>query len=207
RVMLNAYSNSRQGAGSIVVVGSPAAVPGLGLSAQGSLRRAGDANTPDYVLRNTGFFERSGELAAGYSRGRLNLEAHASHFGTDLGVYRGAHFGSLAALDTVLTLGHPPVDYQYSYDIGAPKQVIAHNIAAIHGELITDGGARLEAQYGFQHNHRQEFDADRIGGRDPLARPAFDLTLTSHTVDAKFQTSPFGVGSGTAFAVFGFSGM
>jgi iron complex outermembrane receptor protein len=205
--MFNAFSNSRQGAGSIEVVGSPAAVPGLGLRAQGSLRRAGDARTAEYVLRNTSFFERSAEVAAGYSRGALEFEAHASHFGTDLGVYRGSHFNTFAALDTVLALGRPPVDYEFSYEIGAPKQTITHDLAAIRGRYLSNSGSRYEAQYGFQLNHRREFDADRPGGRDPLARPAFDLTLMTHTVDTKLQTSPRKLGGSTAFAVVGLSGM
>jgi iron complex outermembrane receptor protein len=168
---VNAFSNSAQAAGSLELEGSPAAVPGLGVRVQGSLRRAGDARTPDYVLGNTAFFERSAEVAVGYTRGPVELEAHASHFGTDLGVYRGSHFNTFGALDAVLAAGRPPVDYEFGYEIGAPKQEIAHDIAALRGRYDFGEGARAEVQYGFQHNSRKEFDADRIGGRDPLARP------------------------------------
>ena len=207
RLSANAFSNSAQAAGSLELEGSPAAVPGLGIRAQGSLRRAGDARTPNYVLGNTAFFERSAEVAVGLARGPLVLEAHASHFGTDLGVYRGAHFNTFEALDAVFEAGEPPVDYEFGYEIGAPKQEIAHDIVAAKAELGLGGGARAEVQYAIQRNSRREFDADRIGGRDPLLRPAFDLILTTQTVDGKVQTRPGRFLGGDAFAVVGVSGM
>ncbi len=207
RLALNAFSNSAQAAGSLELEGSPAAVPGLGVRVQGSLRRAGDAQTPGYVLGNTAFFERSAEVAVGYTRGRLEVEAHLSHFGTDLGIYRGSHFNTFAALDTVLALGRPPVDYAFSYEIDAPKQTITHDLLALRGHYALGGGAHAEVQYGFQQNHRQEFDADRIGGRDPLERPAFDLALLTHTLDARAQTRLTRFLGGDAFGVAGVSGM
>lgn len=206
KVSLNGFSNSRQVAGSAELEGSSRALPGVGFRVQGSMRRAGDAATPDYVLGNTAFFERSGEVAIGYQNQSLELEGHASYFGTDLGVYRGSHFNTFASLDTVLALGHPPVDYSFSYEIDAPKQSIAHKVFALRARYLLAGGARAELQYGYQHNHRQEFDADRIGGRDPLARPAFDLALASQTLDGKLQSSPRDVLGGGVFGVIGVSG-
>ena len=207
RVSFNGFSNSAQAAGSVEVEGSPAAVPGLGWRAQASARRAGDAATPDYVLGNTAFFERSGELALGYTRGATELEAHASHFGTDLGIYRGSHFNTFDGLDAVLAAGRPPVDYAFSYEIDAPKQAITHDLVALRARRELGGGAHAEAQYGYQHNRRREFDADRIGGRDPLERAAFDLELITHTLDARVQTRPTGLLGGGGFGVAGLGAM
>ena len=159
------------------------------------------------MLGNTAFFERAAEVALGYTRGSLELEGHVSRFATDIGIYRGSHFNTFAGLDTVLALGRPPVDYEFSYEIGAPKQDIVHDLGAVRARYDLGGGARAEFQYGFQHNRRKEFDADRIGGRDPLERAAFDLTLTTHTADAKLQTTARSVLGGNAFAHFGLSGM
>lgn len=207
RLTLNGFSNSQQGAGSVEVAGSPAAVPGLGVRVQASLRRAGAAQTPDYVLGNTGFHERTVAAHLGYQRGGWRFAAQASHFATDLGIYRGSHFNTFAALDAVIAAGRPPVDYAFSYEIGAPKQTIRHTLVALSGQYRLPKGTRLEVQYGGQRNARQEFDADRIGGRDPLARPAFDLILTTHTLDAKVQLQPFHLFGEDAFVVFGGSGM
>ena len=207
RIMLNGFSNNAQAAGSLELEGSPTSIPGMGIRVQGSVRRAGDARTPDYVLANTGMFERSGEIAAGYSRGRIELEGHISRFATDIGIYRGSHFSTFEALDTVLALGRPPVDYVFSYEIGAPKQAITHDLVVLKGQYERGGGALMEVQYGLQHNRRREFDAHRPGGRDPLARPAFDLSLRTHTFDGRLQTRPVTAGGGSAFAVAGVSGM
>ncbi len=207
QVSASTFSNSRQAAGSVELEGSPAAVPGLGVRVQGSLRRAGDARTPDYVLGNTAFFERSAEVALGYALGALDLEAHASHFGTDLGVYRGAHFNTFAALESVFEAGRPPVEYDFGYDIGAPKQDIVHDIIALRGRLDLGRGASADVQYAVQRNRRQEFDADRIGGRDPLERAAFDLILLTQTLDAKVQTRPTRLLGGDVFSTVGLHGM
>lgn len=202
-VEVQGFSNSGQGAGSVTVEGAPLA--GLGLRVQASARRAGDARTPDYVLGNTAFFERSLALTAGLTRERWDVEARASRFATDLGVYRGSHFNTFDALDTVFALGRPPVDYTFEYEIGAPKQAITHDLASVRGRLRL-GGLRLEGQYGVQYNRREEFDADRIGGRDPLGRPAFSLDLYTHALDAKATTNPRALAGGQGFAVVGVNG-
>ncbi|MEM1043685.1 MAG: TonB-dependent receptor [Bacteroidota bacterium] len=203
----NAFSNSSQAAGSLELEGSPVAVPGLGVRARGSFRRAGDARTPDYVLGNTAFSERSAEVALGYALGALDLEARASHFGTDLGVYRGSHFNSFDALDAVFEAGRPPVDYAFEYEVGAPKQDITHNILALRGRYDFGAGAQAEVQYGVQRNRRQEFDASRIGSRDPLERPAFDLVLITQTLDAKLQARPARLLGGDVLSSVGLHGM
>ncbi len=207
RAMLNAFSNSQQGAGSLEVEGGSRMIRGLGARVQVSARRAGSAQTPNYVLGNTAFFERAAEIALGYTRGQLELEGHVSRFATDIGIYRGSHFNTFAGLDTVLALGRPPVDYEFSYEIGAPKQDIVHDLGVVRARYDLGDGARAEVQYGFQHNRRKEYDADRVGGRDPLERAAFDLTLSTHSAEAKLQTAARPVLGGNAFAHVGLSGM
>ncbi|MEM8600561.1 MAG: TonB-dependent receptor [Bacteroidota bacterium] len=207
QLSLHSFSNSRQGAGSLEMEGAP--LPGLGVRVQGSLRRAGDAHTPDYVLGNTAFFERGGNVTVGLERDRWGVEAHGSVFATDLGIYSGSHFNTLSGLDTVLALGRPAVESDFSYEIDAPKQDIQHYIGAVHGhvDLGRDGNIRVEGRYGFQQNERAEFDADRIGGRDPLERASFELTLQTHTLDFKARTTPTAFAGGDGFAVVGVSGM
>ncbi len=206
QVSLNGFSNNSQLAGSVKLEGSDRRVPGLGIRVQGSARRAGAARAPDYVLGNTGFFERSGEVAIGLIRGPLDLESHFSHYGTDLGIYSGSHFNTFAALDTVLALGRPPVEYSFDYQIDAPKQTITHDVLALRGHYTLIGGAHIESNYGLQINRRKEYDSDRVGGRDPLARAAFDLELITQTLTTKFQSKPGGVLRGDGYYVLGIDG-
>ncbi|MGI9176188.1 MAG: TonB-dependent receptor [Rhodothermales bacterium] len=202
-VSSNAFSNSTQGAGSVLVEGALGSVPGLGWRVQGTFRKAGDARTPGYVLGNTAFEERNVSAALGYHRGGSGLEAYYSRFSTDLGIFRGAHVSTLAGLQQALEQERPAVDYAFSYDIGAPKQDVTHDLITLKGHHALPSGDQVEVQYGFQRNHRLEYDAHRLAGRDPLARPAFDLTLLTHTLETKLRLRP----RGRFFGVAGLSGM
>lgn len=202
QVALNGFSNSRQAAGAVLVEGAPEQFAGIGWRVQGSVRKAGDAHTPDYVIGNSAFEERNGALAFGYRTAQSGLELYASRFSTDLGIYRGSHVNTLDGLRRAIERDRPAVDYAFSYEIDAPKQSVTHDLITLKGTHRLPGGDRLEVQYGFQRNRRQEFDAHRRVG-DPLDEAAFDLTLDTHTLDAKWRPPP----RHNAFGVVGLSGM
>ena len=192
RLMLQAFSNSGQGAGSAVVEGASAALPGLAWRLQGSARRAGDARAPDHVLRNSAFAEAAGHLTVGYRRGPLEVDGHLRRFHTELGIYKGSHFGNLRNLEAIIERGGPDPDwdYQFSYDIEAPKQTVTHDVASVHGHTTFGDGHHVDAQYAVQTNRRREFDAHRPYN-DSLAalgeRPAFDVSLLTQSVDLKVE--------------------
>ena len=200
---LNAFSNNLQGAGSLLLEGGSAKLPGLGWRVQGSLRRAGDAKTPAYNVLNSGFDERDWSGAVGYNSERHGLELYYSHFGTKLGIFRGSHIGNVSDLLRAIERGQPSIISNFSYDINAPKQTIDHNLLSLktHAELGSFG--RIEMQYGWQKNHRQEFDAHAPFSSKPPAFPTFDLTLTTYTADVTFQHQPVK----KFFGKFGVSGM
>ncbi len=207
QLMLNGFSNSRQGAGSLLLEGRPQRASRFGWRAQGSVRKAGDARTPDYVIGNSAFEEANGALAVGYRGEVLDVELYASRFATDLGIYRGSHINTLEGLRRAIERDRPRADYAFSYGIDAPKQSITHDLVTLKGVYRLPGGDRLETQYGYQRNHRQEFDAHRRVG-DPLDEAAFDLTLDTHTLDVAWRLAPHsGVLGGDAFGVVGVSGM
>lgn len=201
-VSTNGFSNSGQGAGSMLLESGMRALPGFGWRVQGSFRKAGASRTPDYVIGNSGFEEMDGSIAVGYHTDRIGMDAYYSHFGTDLGLFKGAHIGNVEDLQRAIERGQPSVDYDFSYSIDPPKQTIRHDLLTLRGHYDLSGGDRLEVQYGLQRNRRQEFDAHRLFG-NPLDHPAFDLTLTTHTLDAKLRTAP----RGSLFGVVGLSGM
>ena len=194
---LNGFSNNMQGAGALYLESASGLVPGLGWRVQGSYRKAGDAHTPDYVIRNSAFEEFNGSVSAGIQRDRLNLVALYSRFSTELGIYSGAHFGNLNDLLRAIERTEPSFIGEFGYDIAPPKQKIAHNLISIHGDFHLSSGSWLELQYGFQVNRRQEFDAH---GRDEdkLNEPAFDLSLVSNSGELKFHHKPVGEFFGVA---------
>ncbi|MGB3543326.1 TonB-dependent receptor domain-containing protein, partial [Rubrivirga sp.] len=191
RLSLQAFTNSGQGAGSLLVEDAPAGLPGFSWRLQGSARRAGDARTPDFVIRNSAFAEAAGHLTLGYQRGDTEVDAHLRRYSTELGIYRGSHFGNARNLEAIIERGGPDPawDYQFSYDIDAPKQTVTHDVASIHGHTTFDWG-HLDATLSAQQNRRQEFDAHRPFN-DSLAalgeRPAFDVTLATQSVDVKLE--------------------
>ena len=201
-VSMNGFSNNRQGSGSMLLESGLRALPGFGWRVQGSFRKAGASRTPDYVIGNSGFEELNGSVAVGYHNDRYGLDAYYSHFGTELGLFRGAHIGNFDDLQRAIERGEPNVQYDFSYSIDPPKQTVRHDLLTLRGHYVLGSGDRLEMQYGLQRNRRQEFDAHRRFG-DPLDDPAFDLTLTTHTLDVKLKTKP----RGSLFGVVGVSGM
>lgn len=201
----NGFSNNRQGAAALYLEGVVNRLPGLGWRAQGSFRKAGDAHAPNYIIPNSAFQEQNGAITLGFRRGAWNILGHVSHFGTELGIFSGAHIGNLDDLLRAIERGQPSTIGTFGFDIAPPKQLISHDLASLRGRYSLPSGARFEVQYGYQRNHRREFDAHRPYS-DSLAalnRPAFELSLLSHSVEARFHHRPIG----RFFGVMGVSGM
>ena len=203
-VALNGFSNNRQAAGSALVERGVRAVPGMGWRLQGSFRKAGAARTPEFVVGNSAFTQLNGSASVAYHRERFALHSYFSRFSSELGLYKGAHIGNNDDLLRAIERGRPNVRYEFVYDIEAPKQTVRHNLLSLTGYYDLSSGDRIEVKAGLQRNNRQEFDAHRRFSEpvdDP--DPAFDLTLSTQTVDAKLRTLP----RGSFFGVFGISGM
>lgn len=199
---LNAFSNNRQGSGSLMVEGGSATISGLGWRAQGSIRKAGDSRTPDFNMANTGFEEKNWSAGLGYNKERFGIDAYYSHFGTELGLYRGAHISNLTALENAIERGQPLVQTEFTYDINPPKQLVDHNLLSIYGHYDIPTAGDIQVQYGWQQNHRQEFDAHKPFSSEPPTTPAFDMVLTTYSLDANFKHHPIG----NVYRKFGISG-
>ncbi len=199
KAYLNTFTNNLQVASSLKLSGGVGAENGLGWRVQGSLRRAGDSRTPRDVIGNSGFKEANYSAGLNYEHGRFEHDLYYSHFGTELGIYRGSHIGNFTDLVRAIERGRPLVDYDFSYEIQAPKQQITHDLIRYQGEYDLPDAGVLEWQYGFQDNHRQEFDAHKRFNDDPdaLKKPAFDLSLFTHTADLKFRHQSIGGLTGT----------
>lgn len=187
---LRGYTGNRQAAASIMLEGGPRSVPGLGWRARISGRRAGDSSTPDYVLGNTGFAELDANLSVGYHRGRSGVHVLASRFSTELGLYKGAHIGNVDDLLRAIERAQPLTEYDFTWDIAAPRQEITHDVALLRGHLGLRSGDVIEGHAGFQANRRAEYDAHSRNG-DP-SQPAFALDLLSQSFDLKFRARPRG---------------
>ena len=191
KLSLNGFSNNRQGAGSLLVQGNTEFLPGFAYRFQGSARKAGNSQTPKHIIGNTGFTELNGSATAGYRTESFNFQTHFSHFGTELGIYSGAHIGNLSDLKRVIERGEPYQDYEFTYEIKSPKQNISHDLVSVHSDLNFPNLGTFELQYGWQKNYREEYDHKPLN--DSLAalnKPSFKLTLYTNSVDLKFKHNP-----------------
>lgn len=188
----NVFANNRQGAASLLMEHASLPIPVLGstgASLRVSARRAGDASTPTYTLRNTGFGEFNVGGGLGVARPWGTSELRLSRFSTELGLFTGAHVGNFDDLQRAMA--QEPTGTSFSYDIASPRQEVVHTTASLRTRLLQPRGLdALDLTVSWQQNHRQEFDS-----HGPLASrniPAFALVLTTWTADlvAEHRSGP-----------------
>lgn len=144
---------------------------------QGTLKRFGDFEAPDYVLSNTGIFERNASLRLGLNRFDYGFEVYYSLFKNAIGILRASHLGG--AQDQVRALNNdvPLVIDDFTYDISKPRQEVTHQLARIKGFKKFENFGKLSLQYDFQRNNRLEYDVRR--GDE---KASVDLELNTHTL-------------------------
>ena len=148
-------------------------------SVQGTLKRFGDFEAPDYVLSNTGIFERNASLHVGLNRFGYGLEAYYSLFKNEIGILRASHLGGAQDQIRAINSDRPSIINDFTYQINEPKQDVTHHLARIKGFKRFDGFGKLNLQYDFQRNNRLEFDIRRGADSD---KASLDLQLDTHTL-------------------------
>ncbi|WP_285009107.1 TonB-dependent receptor [Pedobacter faecalis] len=194
-------SNGRSGTASGMLSGGLASLPGFGWRLQGTLKRAGNMRTAEYIMGNTGVREYNFSAALGYSAANSMYELYYSRFSTDLGILYAAHASTVADIEGRIAAGRPQQLYDFTYDISAPRQEIGHDLLKVKAHYDLSKTHTLDLTYGFQRNARQEFDFRR-GNREAL--PITDLVLNTHSFDAVLETKSAGSGSRR---ILGFNGL
>jgi iron complex outermembrane receptor protein len=184
QIDLIGFSNGRGINGSVGLLGGSEKIKGLGYWVQASSKIAGNLETPDYMLDNTGVRELNFAGAFGYSNSRLGTEVYFSHFQTSIGILTDSHTGNLSDLESIIENGRPFRNPDFTYDIQNPKQNVDHQLLKLKGHYHLADGAKLNIQYAFQRNHRQEFDRRRGELND---RPSLDLVLFTNTLDLSYN--------------------
>lgn len=173
-------SNGLMGNLSASYLGGSGKIKGLGYRVQASAKRAGNVKSPNYYQGNTGMAEYNFSGSVGYSSGKLGVDAYYSYFNSELGILRDAHTGNLSDLLEIIKNGRPFTDADFTYDILNPKQQVSHHLAKLKSHYHFNPNLKLNFQYGFQLNNRQEFDKRR---GDLNTRPSLDLELFTNTFD------------------------
>ena len=155
---------------------------------QGTLKRMGDFETPNYVMTNTGFSEHNLSLKAGLNRIDHGFDVYYSLFSNYLGILRSSHAHTAIDIINAIENEVPHIIEDFSYDINIPRQKISHNLLKLRGFKTFDFG-KLSMRYDFQSNDRKEYDIRR-GDR---TKPALDLNLQTHSLafdlESKFENN------------------
>lgn len=196
-LQLSGASNGRMGSVAGVLEGGIGKVKGLGFRMQGSRKKAGDAKAPNYWLSNTGIDETGISAALGLQRKRWGIEGFYSFYQNQTGILAATSvLGSLTDLELALSQDKPARTAEgFSYAIGWPRQEVDHHLMKVEG-FWKLGKNRLEWQYGFQRNHRQEYD--RRLGEERSMRPVIDLLIKTHSLDMNYSNWGIGRWNGTA---------
>lgn len=173
-------SNGRMGNISLTHTGGSEKIKGLGYRIQGSAKRGGTIQSPNYYQSNTGISELNFSGTLGYSNKKLGTELYYSYFNSELGILRDAHTGNLSDLQSIIENGRPFTETDFTYDIDNPKQKVIHHLAKFKSHYHLNSNWKANLQYGFQLNERQEYDRRR---GELNTRPSLDLQLYTNTLD------------------------
>lgn len=155
--------------------------PALRLRVQGSSKIGGNAKTPDYYLKNTGFTEQNFSAGLGYQRENYGLEVYYSQFNTQLGILSAAHIGNLTDLQRAIASPVPLETGNFNYKINRPYQLVNHHLLKISGHVRTGEVGRFTWLSSFQENNRAEYDKHLPRNNEAAAfnRPDIDLQLST----------------------------
>ncbi|TAF45664.1 MAG: TonB-dependent receptor [Sphingobacteriales bacterium] len=194
QVNLVAISNNGQGAVATMLESAVGKNANFCWRLQTTYKIAGNAKTPNYYIKNTGFNERNAALTLGYRQNKLNTELFASTFNTKLGIFTGAHIGSITDLLNAIDNEKPDPSNQsnLNYKIGRPYQNVSHNLIKLKINYPVGDFGILHAQYSNQQNNREEYDVVR-GSADKGYQLKFDLNtqnaelILDHTIYKNLQ--------------------
>jgi iron complex outermembrane receptor protein len=188
-------TNSRLGAFSAMLEGALGKkLPGLSYRLQGTFKRSGDVSTPDYLLGNTGLLEGDFSAAAQYYHKNYGIEGYYSNFYTKIGIEFGTDVGSLSDILMRISEANPPTTYLFSYFIDRPYQTVNHSTAKLKGFYHISDSSKLEVQYAYQVNTRNEFEELSLSAS--LA-PAIYLQIHTSTLDLNYEHKDGGGFSGS----------
>ncbi len=146
---------------------------------QGTLKRFGDFEAADYVLSNTGVFERNASLRIGLNQYKYGLEGYYTLYKSEFGILRASHLGGAQDQVRANQSDRPLIINDFTYNIDAPKQEVTHHLFRLKGFMRIKELGKLSLQYDFQDNNRLEFDIRRGDDRN---NASLDLELKTHTL-------------------------
>lgn len=190
---LIAMSNGRSGTVSGMLEGNHEFLPAFAWRLQGTLKKSGNIQAPDYYLKNTGLEEANFSGTAGWKKERYGAELFYSQFNTTLGIFSAAHIGNLTDLQKAFDSERPLEAAGFTYTIGRPYQRIEHELFKASAWWLTGNAGKLSVVGARQYNLRYEYDKD-LPTNDSLAGlnlPQLQFEITTHTADVVWEHNHF----------------
>ncbi|NJB35540.1 TonB-dependent receptor [Croceivirga sp. JEA036] len=159
------------------------------ISANASLKKLGDQEAPNYILSNTGVQEAGFSINMGRHGYKQGFNAKYAYFDTEIGILRASHIGSVGDLILAINNDVPLVINDFTHDINNPKQKVNHHLSKLEYYRRFKNLGKLNFQYDFQQNNRQEFDVRR---GENANRASVDLELTTHTTGLQMEWVDWG---------------
>lgn len=181
-VNLAVFSNNRQGVVSAMAEGGFDKNEHTAWRIQGTLKRGGNARTPDYWLKNSGAEEMNMSAAAGWKKKNKGLELFYSVFNSRIGIFSGSHIGNLTDLQHAIRSGEPSEFIKsagFSYEIDRPYQSVQHHLLKVKAFSEVFDKSRISLILSSQYNTRKEYDITR----SESALPQLQLDLFTNMTD------------------------
>lgn len=182
KAILSGQTNGRGGSATTTI--TKTWQNGWYVSGQGTFKRFGDFEAPDYNLTNTGLKSGSFSLNTGYKSFEKGFNVFYSYIDNTIGILRASHIGNVEDLVNSINSQEPIIQEDFSYDIVAPRQEVSHHLAKAEFYKRIKSFGRLNVQYDFQLNQRFEYDV-RVG--DDRDKAAVDLELTTHRLTTNLK--------------------
>lgn len=152
----------------------------------GTLKKNGDLQTPDYYLNNTGHQEHNYSLQLEKDiSDHLITKLLLSSYNARIGVLRGSHISNLTDLESAYSRDIPFfTEEQFSYEIEAPSQQVQHLLGKWENKYFTSDNQWINFTLATQINHRKEYDVRRGNRSD---KPALSLKQSTFFGDLNFH--------------------
>ena len=188
-------SNGLLGAASLLLEGKGSnKLEGFNWRVQGTVKRAGNFKTAHYYLKNTGLAEGDFSLTSNYRNKKNNFGAEAfySEFHNKVGIFEGSHVGNVADLYAAFERTTPITPSYFSYDIERTYQQISHDLFKLSSFYQFGNGGRIEGQFSYQSNKRDEYDIDLPYSNDPniLKLPQISFQIKTQSLELIYH-QPF----------------
>ena len=193
-VNLVGMTNGRVGAASGMIEGAAGKqLDGLSWRLQGTVKKAGNAQTPTYYLGNTGYNEDDYSATLQYHKTHAGGQLYYSDFHSTIGIATASVIGSEADLYQAFARSQPADTAKFTYSIQRPYQTVDHHLLKASGYVDLGSAGRLEGVYAFQRNVRKEYDADlsynsQTSNVDNI--PDLDFELNTQTADLLWEHAP-----------------